>query len=46
MLSNAPATTTYMMYGYVKTGYPLNALWGFQYGGIVEERPRSSSATA
>ena len=23
----------YMMYGYVK-GYPLNALWGFQYGGV------------
>ena len=25
--------TDYMMYGYVK-GYPLNALWGFQYGGV------------
>lgn len=23
----------YMMYGYVK-GYPLNSLWGFQYGGV------------
>ena len=23
----------YMMYGYVK-GYPLNALWGFEYGGV------------
>ena len=23
----------YMMYGYVK-GYPLNAVWGFQYGGV------------
>ena len=23
----------YMMYGY-KTGYPLNALWGFQYEGV------------
>ena len=22
-----------MMYGYVK-GYPLNALWGFKYGGV------------
>ncbi len=28
---NAPAG--YMMYGYVK-GYPLNALWGFQYAGV------------
>jgi hypothetical protein len=26
-------TTEYMMYGYVK-GYPLNALWGFQYAGV------------
>ena len=25
--------TNYMMYGY-KTGYPLNALWGFQYAGV------------
>ena len=25
----------YMMYGY-KTGYPLNALWGFEYGGTVK----------
>ena len=23
----------YMMYGYVK-GYPLNSLWGFEYGGV------------
>lgn len=23
----------YMMYGYVE-GYPLNSLWGFQYGGV------------
>lgn len=23
----------YMMYGY-RAGYPLNALWGFQYGGV------------
>ena len=28
----APASK-YMMYGYVK-GYPLNAVWGFQYGGV------------
>ena len=26
-------TQKYMMYGYVK-GYPLNSLWGFQYGGV------------
>ena len=25
--------TNYMMYGY-KEGYPLNALWGFQYAGV------------
>ena len=25
----------YMMYGY-KAGYPLNALWGFEYGGTVK----------
>ena len=34
----------YMMYGYVK-GYPLNALWGFKYGGTwksVEEFERNS----
>ena len=33
-----------MMYGYVK-GYPLNALWGFKYGGTwksVEEFERNS----
>ncbi len=28
----APGNNPYMMYGYVK-GYPLNSLWGFQYGG-------------
>lgn len=28
---NAPSG--YMMYGYV-AGYPLNALWGFKYGGV------------
>jgi hypothetical protein len=26
------SNNSYMMYGY-KAGYPLNALWGFQYGG-------------
>ena len=25
----------YMMYGY-KAGYPLNALWGLEYGGVVK----------
>ncbi|MBR2326422.1 MAG: TonB-dependent receptor [Alistipes sp.] len=29
---SAPGDNGYMMYGY-KKGYPLNALWGFQYGG-------------
>lgn len=29
---NANGNNSYMMYGYVQ-GYPLNALWGFQYGG-------------
>lgn len=29
----APGNNSYMMYGYVK-GYPLNALWGFKYGGV------------
>ena len=28
-----PGNNSYMMYGYVK-GYPLNALWGFKYGGV------------
>lgn len=28
----AYGNNSYMMYGYVK-GYPLNALWGFRYGG-------------
>ena len=27
----------YMMYGYVK-GYPLNSLWGFQYGGVFHNQ--------
>ena len=29
----APGNNSYMMYGYVKD-YPLNALWGFKYGGV------------
>ena len=29
---SSPGNNPYMMYGYVK-GYPLNALWGFKYGG-------------
>lgn len=31
--SPSSSGTTYMMYGYRK-GYPLNALWGFRYGGV------------
>ena len=41
---NSPGNNPYMMYGYVK-GYPLNALWGFKYGGTwksVEEFERNS----
>ncbi len=30
---NSPGNSQYMMYGYVK-GRPLNALWGFKYGGV------------
>ncbi len=30
----SPGAQPFMMYGY-KTGYPLNALWGFEYGGVV-----------
>lgn len=29
---NSPGNNSYMMYGY-KAGYPLNALWGFEYAG-------------
>ena len=29
----SPTNNKYMMYGYVN-GYPLNALWGFQYAGV------------
>lgn len=39
----ASGTNSYMMNGYVK-GYPLNALWGFVYGGVwhnVEEIERN-----
>ena len=41
---DSPGNNPYMMYGYVK-GYPLNALWGFKYGGTwksVEEFERNS----
>ena len=41
---SSPGNNPYMMYGYVK-GYPLNALWGFKYGGTwksVEEFERNS----
>ena len=31
---NSPGSLKYMMYGY-KAGYPLNALWGFRYRGVV-----------
>ena len=36
----------YMMYGYVK-GYPLNSLWGFEYGGVwkSEEEVLDNKAT-
>ncbi|MBQ6688019.1 MAG: TonB-dependent receptor [Bacteroidales bacterium] len=30
-----PGNQKYMMYGY-KAGYPLNSLWGFEYGGVVK----------
>ena len=33
MAYSSPGNNPYMMYGYVK-GYPLNALWGFVYGGV------------
>lgn len=32
-VSALSAPSGYMMYGYV-AGYPLNALWGFKYGGV------------
>jgi TonB-linked SusC/RagA family outer membrane protein len=40
---DSPGNNPYMMYGYV-AGYPLNALWGFKFGGIWtsnEERERN-----
>ena len=40
---DSPGNNPYMMYGYV-AGYPLNALWGFEFGGIWkndEERSRN-----
>ena len=30
-----PGNQKFMMYGY-KEGYPLNSLWGFEYGGVVK----------
>ena len=30
---SSPGNNSFMMYGYV-TGYPLNSLWGFKYGGV------------
>ena len=30
----SPGSPSFMMYGY-KAGYPLNALWGFEYGGVI-----------
>ncbi|MDE7443377.1 MAG: TonB-dependent receptor, partial [Muribaculaceae bacterium] len=41
-------TNKYMMNGYVK-GYPLNALWGFHYGGVwhnIEEFQRNEVTKA
>lgn len=31
----SPGNINYMMYGY-KSGYPLNSLWGFEYGGTIK----------
>lgn len=31
------APSGYMMYGY-KAGYPLNSLWGFEYGGVFKSK--------
>lgn len=31
----SPGTVNYMMYGY-KAGYPVNALWGFEYAGTIK----------
>lgn len=45
---NSPGNNPFMMYGY-KSGYPLNALWGFQYAGVWhndEEIERNKSTHA
>ena len=44
----APGNNSYMMHGYVK-GYPLNAVWGFRYGGVwhnQEEIERNKATKA
>ena len=44
----SPGNNTYMMYGYV-AGQPLNALWGFKYGGVwhnEEEIERNNTTKA
>lgn len=44
VIASKSPNTGYMMHGYVK-GYPLNALWGFRYGGVwksVEEFERNA----
>ncbi len=44
VVASQSPNTGYMMQGYVK-GYPLNALWGFRYGGVwksVEEFERNA----
>ncbi len=44
----APNNNSYMMHGYVK-GYPLNAVWGFKYGGVwhnAEEIERNKATKA
>lgn len=42
----SPGNNSYMMHGYVK-GYPLNAVWGFKYGGVWhnEEEIERNNAT-
>ena len=41
---NAPGSG-YMMYGYVK-GYPVNALWGFEYAGVWKSTDEVQRAQA
>lgn len=36
-IASVECPSGYMMYGY-KAGYPLNSLWGFQYGGVVHNK--------